>query len=342
MVGDRTLQRIDGSGTKTWRGFSFAAGALAVFFAVEAWLFFSRYSLSFASELALYLCLMLLVTLALIPAFPVSWKLVEHRLLRGRIAPVLIACVGAAYGIYAAGCQDFRWPALVRLLALSGLPLLVYAAAPVRNLSTLAWQDAVVWTWLAMAMILRQWKGIWNVPVNLDFMARLFVIAVASWCWVFLRPVPGLGYSFSISARTMRAVALNFVCFAAIAIPLSFEMEFAYWQPRWQGHLAFWTRYVEIFIFIAWLEELLFRGFLQTLLASTLKSTILGQLLASLAFGLSHILLAPAPNWPYVAVASVAGWFYGSAFRQSGSLVGSALTHALVDAVWRTWFWGRG
>jgi membrane protease YdiL (CAAX protease family) len=63
-----------------------------------------------------------------------------------------------------------------------------------------------------------------------------------------------------------------------------------------------------------------------------------GQLLASAAFGLSHVLLAPAPNWRYVAFATVAGWFYGWAFRRSGNLVAPSLAHALVDTVWRTWF----
>jgi membrane protease YdiL (CAAX protease family) len=180
------------------------------------------------------------------------------------------------------------------------------------------------------------------VPVNLDFMARLLVIVVASWCWVFVRPVPGLGYIFSASAGTVRAVILNFAGFALIAVPASMAMHFAAWHPRWGGLQPILVSYAEILIFIAWLEELLFRGFLQSLLSSTLQSTRLGQLVASLAFGFSHVLLAPAPNWRYVILASVAGWFYGAAFRQSGNLLGPALTHALVDAAWRTWFGGRG
>jgi membrane protease YdiL (CAAX protease family) len=67
-----------------------------------------------------------------------------------------------------------------------------------------------------------------------------------------------------------------------------------------------------------------------------------GQLLASMAFGFSHVLLAPAPNWRYVLLACIAGWSYGAAFRWSGSLMAPSLTHALVDTAWRTWFGGRG
>jgi membrane protease YdiL (CAAX protease family) len=51
-----------------------------------------------------------------------------------------------------------------------------------------------------------------------------------------------------------------------------------------------------------------------------------------------HILHAPFPNWRYVALATVAGWFYGSAFVASGNLLAPALTHAAVDTLWRTFF----
>jgi membrane protease YdiL (CAAX protease family) len=216
--------------------------------------------------------------------------------------------------------------------------LLIYYLA-LRRFPRLLWSaDAFAWLWFTLAVVLRQLGGIWNVPVSLDFMARLFVIAVASWCWVFVRPVPRLGYEFSLSLRAVRSAALNFACFAAIAIPAAFAMRFAGWHPRWHGAMAFCLNYVEILVFVAWLEELFFRGFLQTCLSRLLRSDARGQLAASLAFGLSHILLAPAPNWRYVALASVAGWFYGSAFRQTGNLVAPALAHALVDSVWRTWF----
>jgi membrane protease YdiL (CAAX protease family) len=81
-----------------------------------------------------------------------------------------------------------------------------------------------------------------------------------------------------------------------------------------------------------------FRGFLQTLISSSLRSEYAAQALVACLFGLFHILHAPFPNWPYVALATVAGWFYGSAFRNGGGLMASALTHAAVDSVWRTWF----
>jgi hypothetical protein len=94
--------------------------------------------------------------------------------------------------------------------------------------------------------------------------------------------------------------------------------------------------FLTIFLFIALLEELFFRGMLQVLISNTLRSQFAGQALVACLFGMFHILHAPFPNWPYVALATVAGWFYGSAFRNGGGLMASALTHAAVDTVWRT------
>ncbi|HEY1216051.1 MAG TPA: CPBP family intramembrane glutamic endopeptidase, partial [Bryobacteraceae bacterium] len=98
----------------------------------------------------------------------------------------------------------------------------------------------------------------------------------------------------------------------------------------------FIASYLEIVLFIAVLEELFFRGFLQNLLEKSLRSHWLGQLIASGIFGLFHILHAPFPNWRYVLLASVAGWFYGAAYRSGGTLLSSVLAHATVDTVWRS------
>jgi hypothetical protein len=187
-------------------------------------------------------------------------------------------------------------------------------------------------------LLAHQLTGIWNVPANLDFMGRLFLVCIASWSWVFLRPVPGLGYEFVLSAKIVRSAAWNFGLFAVIAIPSSLALRFTQWNPLHTGLLAFCTAFLEIFLFIALLEELFFRGFLQTLISHNLRDARTAQILISCLFGLFHILHAPFPNWRYVLLASVAGWFYGSAFVKSGSLMSSALTHAMVDTVWRTFF----
>ncbi len=126
-----------------------------------------------------------------------------------------------------------------------------------------------------------------------------------------------------------------------IAVPLSLGLHFTRWNPRWRGPGSFALDYLEILLFVALLEELFFRGFLQTLLSGTMRNAIAAQVIVSGLFGLFHILHAPFPNWHYVALASLAGWFYGSAFRKTGNLMASTILHAAVDTVWRTWLSAR-
>ena len=117
-------------------------------------------------------------------------------------------------------------------------------------------------------------------------------------------------------------------------------MGFIAWNPNWQGPWPFLFEAVTLFVFVAIPEEMFFRGLLQNLLEGAWQSRYGAQAFAAVLFGLTHILHG-FPNWPYVLMASIAGWFYGSAWRSTRSLVASGMTHALVDAVWRTWFDAR-
>jgi membrane protease YdiL (CAAX protease family) len=268
---------------------------------------------------------------------PVDQWIANRRPIR-RTGWALLPVLMAPYLIYASGTGDFRLQALVRLAVIASVPVAVYTLTPVDNPVVFCWQDALVGVWLMGIVLLHQLQGVWNVPANLDFVARLYVTAVAAEIWILIRTLPGFGYTLSISAGVLRAVAFNFGAFTCIAIPLGFALHYIRWNPRWPGILQFLAAYLEIFLFVAWLEEAFFRGFLQNLLSRSLKSRLRGRLVASGLFGLSHIFHAPVPNWRYVLVASVAGWFYGGAFQSTGTLFAPTLLHAGVDTIWRTWF----
>ncbi|MBI3696373.1 MAG: CPBP family intramembrane metalloprotease [Acidobacteria bacterium] len=192
--------------------------------------------------------------------------------------------------------------------------------------------------WLAFPVVSGQMRGIWNVPLNLDFMARLLIVAVGSWSFLIWRSLDGVGYEFHFSAATARDGLLNFAGFSVLALPLGLTIRFITWNPHWRGSWTLLFDFMTIFIFIAVTEELYFRGLVQNLLENTWRSRYGAQAFTSVLFGFSHIHHAPFPNWRYVILASVAGWFYGSAWRKNRSLMASATTHALVDTVWRTWF----
>ncbi len=335
-TGDRLLNR---SPLPVSRSFLAATLLLGIIFAAVARNYLQRYSMPVLAAAGIYLAFLMLLGFSLAPAW--MRKRPVARTFGAAQMCLLVGLWCVPYLLYAAGTRDFRWTALAKLIAIALPPVVIYARFPLNETRTFTWQDACVAVLLVGVVLSGQFRGIWNVPVNLDFMSRLFLITVASWCWTLIRVVPELGYSLRVSRSVLKQAAINFGLFAVIAIPSSLAMHFTRWNPRWPGLFGFLLDYLEIFLFIALLEELFFRGFLQTLLSNTFRSWFVGQAFVSVLFGLFHILHAPFPNWRYVALATVAGWFYGSAFRNSGSLMASALVHAGVDTVWRTWFSAR-
>lgn len=278
------------------------------------------------------MCFLGLTGLYLAPGFAVL-RISLKRRVRGAVAPALFLL---PYLIYCAGTADFRWPAFAKLVAMAVLPLGLFAFAPVRHPRRINWQDAVVLLWLYIPVQFHLTSGIWRVPVNLDFMARLFIVGVGAWAFLIVRGVEDAGYDFVVSGAILRDALVSLAGFSVIAFPLGLAMRFLAWNPEYRGLPQFLADYLTIFLFVAIAEELFFRGLLQNLLEGSLGSRNGAQAIVSVAFGFSHIQHAPAPNWRYVVLASVAGWFYGLAYRKHRSLLASAGTHAMVDTLWRT------
>src|SRR5207249_3826082 len=91
------------------------------------------------------------------------------------------------------------------------------------------------------------------------------------------------------------------------------------------------------FLLIAIPEEVFFRGILQNLLETRL-GRIGALIVAAALFGLSHFNKRATFNWRYVILATLAGIFYGRAWRANRQILASAITHTAVDVVWSLWF----
>ena len=63
-----------------------------------------------------------------------------------------------------------------------------------------------------------------------------------------------------------------------------------------------------------------------------------GWIATSIVFGLSHISHGIFPNWRYVLLATIAGLFYGLAWRRTASMFLAAVVHTLVDTTWHLLF----
>jgi membrane protease YdiL (CAAX protease family) len=327
-----------GDPRRQWLHFALLFAALALFFAWYESIEFPRYPIGLLPAVAIYACLMMVLILCLAPGFAVSRQWLSQRV-RGPLGAFgSVAAFSLPYLVYCAGTGDFRWWACARLFAFAALPFGLFAAVPVRHSERMNWQDVLILLWILTPVLFGKIGGIWNIPVNLDFMSRLFLTAVGSWSFLIIRGLSGSGYNFQFSRAILLDSLISLGGFTVIAIPLGFALRFITWNSHWRGARAFAFDYLTLFLFVAMAEELFFRGLLQNLLEGSFRSRELAQACASILFGLSHIRHAPAPNWRYAILAAVAGWFYGWAYRKHRSLMASATTHALVDTIWRTWF----
>lgn len=202
-----------------------------------------------------------------------------------------------------------------------------------------AWEDyvAVILIWLPVEF--RWMYRLFPYPPQLTHtITILLALSTAVAAFVLIRRLEGVGYA----AEWRRGFTWNFVfhyaVFAAIAIPLGMKIGFITWGPSLARVRSLPLTAIGILFFTAWPEEFLFRGLLQNLLSRTTKNQWVGLGLASVIFGFSHILHAPFPNWKYVALATIAGLFYGHAWMKTRSLVPGVLVHALVDISWHVLF----
>jgi membrane protease YdiL (CAAX protease family) len=166
----------------------------------------------------------------------------------------------------------------------------------------------------------------------------LLCVNVALASFVLLRKANGIGYSIGWGRHWGFFVVGSLLVFSCIAIPFGTGMHFIQFSPQWGQWKSLPLLSLGILFFTAWPEEFLFRGLLQNMLARASNSELTGWWNASILFGLSHITNMGFPNWKYVILASIAGFFYGWTWRKTGSIFASALVHAGVDVLWHFLF----
>ena len=251
----------------------------------------------------------------------------------GVIAPLFPL---SAVLVYAFGVTG-DWRAMLVGAAYTVLPAILVAASSGQSGST--WEDyaAVALIWLPVEF--RWMYHLFPYPTVLSHtITTLLAVSVAVAAFVLLRRLEGIGYAVDWRPGFGMNVALSFAMFAAIAIPLGMQTRFIAWDPSFARVRSLPLFAPGIVLFTAWPEEFLFRGLLQNMLSHTFHNRWAGLAVASLIFGLSHILHAPYPNWKYVLLATVAGLFYGHAWMKTGSLLPGTLVHALVDICWHVLF----
>ncbi len=258
---------------------------------------------------------------------------------------LLGAAVFLVYLTYALGTETFAFTRSAAVAGLVFVPLGLAATAERRPPGV--WQDflTIAGIWLAVKPLPNPWGwslSHWLWPFPGGHLAYIFTVLlcvnVALATFLLLRRVSGTGYSIGWGRHWGFFILASFIVFACIAIPLGHAIHFIQFEPQWSQLRSLPLVSLGILFFTAWPEEFLFRGLLQNMLSRASKSDLTGWWIASIVFGLSHITNMGFPNWRYVILASIAGFFYGWTWRKTGSIFASALVHAAVDITWHFLF----
>ena len=253
------------------------------------------------------------------------------------LAPLVPLFAVLAYTLGVTG----NWKMMLLGAAYAVLPALLLANSVGKAPGT--WEDylaaAMIWLPVGLPVPYRLLYWVFSYPPQLTHTLTI-VMAVSTGvaAFVLVRRLDGIGYAVEWGRGFAGNFGMHFVLFAAIAIPIGMRIGFLAWEPsiRRAEYLPLWA--LRILFFTAWPEEFLFRGVLQNLFSRTFRNPWAGLVVASVIFGFAHIFHAPALNWKYVLLATIAGLFYGHVWMKTGSLLPGTLVHALVDISWHVLF----
>jgi membrane protease YdiL (CAAX protease family) len=277
--------------------------------------------------------------LTLVPFFaaafcPSSLELPRRLPLLPRIlAPALL---GLPYTLVSIATAVFRWHwlALYTLLPVA-ISLLLYQASGADPEHRGDWRDFVILLLLGLAVDLRWFEGAWGP--RLAVFNKMLLLDAGIYGFQAIRQLRGAGFDLRLRPDDLRIGLAACAAYAPIAVVLGLMLGFLHFHLVIPSLIQTLTAWVFTFFFIAVPEELFFRGWLQNLLEQRVRPAR-GLLITSTLFGLSHFnKRAAAFNWRYVLLATLAGIFYGLAWRQQRRVGASAITHASVDTIWSLW-----
>src|SRR5271154_2365497 len=249
----------------------------------------------------------------------------------------LPALLAAPYAMVSISQHMFRWEwfALYAALpvAIAGL-LMQAAAADVDQRGN--WRDALILLVLGLAVDLRWFDHAW--PSGLRALNELLLVDAGLYGFLAIRQLSGTGFNFHLKWSDWRTGLRELVFFAPFVLVLGLALGFIHPHRNLPGIGVALLRWVAIFFFTAVPEELFFRGWVQNLLERRIGRRA-ALVAASILFGLSHFNKRSAHfNWRYVLLATIAGIFYGRAWREHRRVPASTITHTCVDWLWSWWF----
>jgi len=258
---------------------------------------------------------------------------------RGLNPWLFLSAIMVLYLVYARGTNSFQVLPFLKLAAYVLLPaaLLLTIREPEQRL---LWQDVLVILALWLPLDFRWMRDVWAWPsYSLAYsMNSLLATGLAVFLFVCVRRLEGVGYRCHFETQDGWIGLRNFLLFAPVAIPIGLVTGFITISSRQVAPWELLLSALGIFFLIAIPEELLFRGIIQNFLEKSFPKPAFALIVTSLIFGAAHLNNGPRPDWRYFLLATLAGLFYGNAYRRTRGLLAPAIVHTLVDTVWRAFF----
>ena len=222
--------------------------------------------------------------------------------------------------------------------------LLLYLMLPVAVTTLLAlaakvdpqqrghWLDFLVLFTLGLAVDLRWFEAAWPHP--LVAVNKLILLDAGLYGFHAIRQLSGVGFDLRWRKSDWKIGLREFAIYTPIAILLGLAIGFLHWHGHVDRPWLLPAMWLFTYLLIALPEEIFFRGWMQNLFERRIGRTA-SLIVTAILFGLSHFnKRAVHFNWRYVLLASIAGIFYGRAWRAERRIAASSVTHACVDSVW--------
>ena len=249
----------------------------------------------------------------------------------------LPALLVAPYVVIAATQHMFRWQWFALYAALPVVIAWLLSRAAVADPEQRGnWRDALILIALGLAVDLRWLDVAW--PSGLRGLNNLLLVDAGLYGFLAIRRLDGTGFDFHLRWSDWKTGLRELAYFAPPVLILGLALGFLHPHANVPALGKAALTWAGIFVFVAVPEELFFRGWVQNLLERRVGRHA-ALVIAAVLFGLSHFnKRSPTFNWRYVLLATIAGIFYGRAWRENRRVPASTITHTCVDWLWSWWF----
>jgi hypothetical protein len=169
------------------------------------------------------------------------------------------------------------------------------------------------------------------------YLGHLMLIRLTVSVMLMLREVEGTGFGFLPTPKEWVIGLRYFAFYLPVGLALSAGLRTLHFKTSWISLARAPLRFLAALWIIALFEEFLARGLFQRWISDWTGRPNFALVLASGAFGLSHLWYGhPFPNWKQAILTAALGWFCGKAYQQAGGIRASMVTHALAVTVYQT------